>query len=172
MSNIHNTGFSSVLKNFFLTLALTAACMAGVLIWNYVRIRPASAYTDQGVHRFEPYEVLPVQVKNTSGTGRSRRMHPTKTIYLLYYRATDGSGYRWSKEVPSKTYGRKRIEEGAPVERRVLSVTGENAYISVEAHLSAESYTRGLRRKYLLFFSVCILYLAGYGCFRLLKKKG
>ena len=160
-----------MMKNFFMVLALTAACMAGVLVYRYIQIRPAGAYTDRGIHRFEPYEVLPVQVKNTTGSSRSRRIQPTKTIYLLYYRATDGSGYWWSKEVPSKTFGNKRIKEGTLVERRVLSITGENSYISVEAHLNAESYTSGLKRRYVLYFSLCVLYLAGYGGFWIFKKR-
>lgn len=56
-------------------------------------IRSADSYEDKGVYTFSPYQVLPVQVKNTGASGRARRMNPTKTVYMVYYRATDGSGY-------------------------------------------------------------------------------
>lgn len=163
MNQINPTGFRSVIGKFCTILALTAVCMAGVSVWNCLHIRPADCYTDQGIHPFKPYEVLPVQVKNTTGTSRDRRMRPTKTVYMLYYRATDGSGYRWSQEVVSKTYGQKVIDEGMSVERRVLSVAGENVYITTEAQLTARSYTSGLRRQCIIRFSICVLYLTVYG---------
>lgn len=163
MKNVNSSGLCSIIRKFCTLLAFTAVCMAGVSVWNYLHIRPADQYTDQGIHRFEPYEVLPIQVKNTTGTSRDRRRRPTKTVYMLYYRATDGSGYQWSREVVSRTSGQKMIAEGTPVERRVLSITGENTYISTEAHLTAASYTSGLRRQCVIRFFICILYLSVYG---------
>lgn len=163
MKRINSAEFRSVLVKFFTLLAATAACMAAVAIWNYVQIRPATDYADRGIHSFTPCEVLPTQVKNTFGSSRSRRLQPTKTVYMLYYRANDGSGYRWSRKVVSKTSGQKIIREGIPVERRVLSVIGENAYISVEPHLTAKTYTSGLKARYLIYLAVCILYLIIYG---------
>ena len=59
-------------------------------------IPSADSYQDNGTHTFEPYQVLPVQVQNTSAYSRDRRMNPTKTVYMVYYRATDGSGYQWT----------------------------------------------------------------------------
>ncbi len=97
-------------------------------------------------------------------------MRPTKTIYMLYYRATDGSGYQWSRKVVSKTSGQKMIEEGMPVERRVLSITGENTYLTTESHLNAKTYTRQLRQQCRIRFFICILYLIFYGSFWLLRR--
>ena len=56
------------------------------------------SYQDNGTHTFEPYQVLPVQVQNTSAYSRDRRMNPTKTVYMVYYRAADGSGYQWTDQ--------------------------------------------------------------------------
>lgn len=171
MKRINRSGFRSVLVKFFTLLAATAACMAAVSAWNYVQVRPAEDYADRGIHSFTPFEVLPTQVKNTFGSSRSRRLQPTKTVYMLYYRATDGSGYRWSRKVVSKTSGQKMIQEGTPVERRVLSVIGENTYISVEPHLTAGTYVSGLKTQYLVYLSACILYLIIYGGLWIWKSK-
>ena len=170
MKKINPSGLCSVIQKFCVLLAFTAVCMAVISVRDYLHIRPADSYTDRGIHRFEPYEVLPVQVKNTTGSSRSLRMRPTKTIYMLYYRATDGSGYQWSRKVVSKTSGQKMIEEGMPVERRVLSITGENTYLTTESHLNAKTYTRQLRRQCRIRFFICILYLIFYGSFWLLRR--
>ena len=71
-------------------LVLALACLY-VGAEGFLTIRPAAAYEDMGVHTFSPYQTYPTQVKNTAG-GRQGRLHPTKTVYLVYYRATDGSG--------------------------------------------------------------------------------
>ena len=57
-------------------------------------VRAAAAYVDQGVHTFVPSAVYPVQVENHA-TGRDKRNHPTRTVYMVAYRATDGSGYTY-----------------------------------------------------------------------------
>ena len=82
MKKINPSGLCSVIQKFCVLLAFTAVCMAVISVRDYLHIRPADSYTDRGIHRFEPYEVLPVQVKNTTGSSRSRRMRPTKTIYI------------------------------------------------------------------------------------------
>lgn len=141
-----------------MTLALCAVIVAVIAIREYIAVRPADAYEDKGVHTFSPYEVLPVQVKNRTGTGRSRRLHPTRTVYKLYYKATDGSGYRYVEEVPAKSFGEKRVKEGITVERRVLSVTKEDVYITVEPDQTAESYTAQCRRRYILYIILSAVY--------------
>lgn len=168
---IRRAGVCSVMKKFCFLLALTAVCMALVTVRDYVQIRPADCYEDEGVYEFIPYEVLPVTVQNTSGSRQSRRTRPVKTVYMLYYRASGGSGYRWSREVITRSTGQALIAEGETVERRVLSIAGENTYISIEPKLTAESYTDGLRRRSILRFSVCILYLFLYGAFRLWRRR-
>lgn len=142
-----------------MTLALCAVIVAVIAIREYIAVRPADAYEDKGVHTFSPYEVLPVQVKNRTGTSRDRRLRPTKTVYKLYYKSTDGSGYKWSEEVPAKSFGEKRVKEGVTVDRRVLSITGENAYITVEADQTAESYTTQCRRRYILYTVLSAVYI-------------
>lgn len=75
-------------------------------------LRPAEDYEGRGVRAFEPYEVYPIQVENTEASGRDRRMHPTKTVYMVNYWATDGSGYEWSEEAYSKDHGQRAVEAG------------------------------------------------------------
>ena len=42
------------------------------------------------------------------------------------------------------------MKEGIPVTRRVLSIPSDRTYITVEPDQTAESYTAGLRQKYVL----------------------
>ena len=138
-----------------LLLILSAASLY-VAVQALLDIRPAEDFEDQGVYTFSPYQVLPVQVQNTGASGRDRRMNPTKTVYMVYYRATDGSGYKWSDEALTRDLGEDIVEAGEPVKRRVLSIPADRTYITVEPDQTAESYTNGLRQKY-----VTILVLAG-----------
>lgn len=108
-------------------------------------IRSSDEYEDKGVMTFEPYRVLPHAVKNT-GNAQSRRTNPTKTVYMVYYRAS-GSGYEWHREAATRSVGEQIVTQGDPVERRVLVIVGEGSYITVEADQTAESYTAGLRRR-------------------------
>lgn len=125
-------------------------------------VRPAESYEDKGVRTFVPYDVLPVQVKNTSASSRDRRMNPTKTVYMVYYRATDGSGYKWSDEVSAKSYGERVVEAGEPVERRVLSIPEAGTYITVEPNQTAETYTDELQEKYSLIVGFSAIYIMFY----------
>ena len=108
-------------------------------------VRSSEEYEDKGIMTFEPYRVLPQAVKNT-GNAQSRRTNPTKTVYMVYYRASD-SGYEWHREVASQSVGEQIVAQGEPVERRVLVIIEEGSYITVEADQTAESYTAGLRRR-------------------------
>ena len=140
-----------------LLLILTA--MIGYLsIKNLSGIRSADCYEDKGVYTFSPYQVLPVQVKNTGASGRYRRMNPTKTVYMVYYRTTDGSGYQWSEQALTRDLGQKTVEGGVCITRRVLSIPSDRSYITVEPEKTAESYTAGLRQKYMI--ALCLS--AGY----------
>ena len=49
-------------------------------------------------------------------------MNPTKTFYMVYYRATDGSGYRWSDEALTRDLGEDIVEAREPVKRWLTSV--------------------------------------------------
>ena len=108
-------------------------------------VRSSDEYEDKGIMTFEPYRVLPQSVRNT-GNAYSRRTNPTKTVYMVYYRAS-GSGYEWHREVASQSVGERIVAQGEPVERRVLVIVEEGSYITVEADQTAESYTAGLRRR-------------------------
>ena len=112
-----------------------------------VAIFPAASYEDKGVYTFLPYQVLPVQVQNTGASGRDRRMNPTKTAYIVYYRTTSGNGYQWREQALTREPGQ-----------------------------TAESYTAGLRQKYIaalvLAGTYVLLYVAVWcAIFRLRKKR-
>ena len=137
-------------------------------------IRPAEDYEDIGVLTFQPYDVLPVQVQNTGASSRDRRMNPTKTVYMVYYRATDGSGYKWSNEAFSKDHGQRVVEAGETVERRVLRIPADGTYITVEPDQTAGSYTEGLRQKCTTVLVLAGAYVLLYGlgwCVLIFTKK-
>ena len=133
-----------------LMLLILAAVMIYLSAKGLFTIPSADSYQDNGTHTFEPYQVLPVQVQNTSAYSRDRRMNPTKTVYMVYYRATDGSGYQWTDRAITRELGQETVKEGVPVIRRVLSIPSDRTYITVEPDQTAESYTAGLRQKYVL----------------------
>ncbi len=144
-----------------LLLILSAVSLYAALQLNG-EVRPAESYEDKGVRAFEPYDVYPVQVQNTGASGRDRRMNPTKTVYMVYYRATDGSGYQWSDEVPAKSYGESVVEAGKTVKRRVLSIPEAGTYITIDPGQTAESFTAGLEEKYNLIIGFSFLYICFY----------
>ena len=156
-----------------LLLILSAASLY-VAMQALLVIRPAEDYEDIGVLTFQPYDVLPVQVKNTGANSRDRRMNPTKTVYMVYYRATDGSGYKWSDKALTRDLGKDIVEAGETVQRRVLRIPADGTYITVEPDQTAGSYTEGLRQKYItvlvLAGAYAILYAAAW-CILILVKK-
>ncbi len=83
-------------------------------------------------------------------------MNPTKTACMVYYRDTSGSGYQWSEQALTRELGQDVVDAGAAVERRVLAIPADRSYTTVEPNQNAESYTAGLRQKY-----ITVLVLAG-----------
>ena len=83
-------------------------------------------------------------------------MNPTKTVYKVYYKDAGGSGYQWSEQALTRELGQDVVDAGAAVERRVLAIDSDRSYITVEPGQTAESYTAGLRQKYII-----VLVLAG-----------
>ncbi|MCI9051495.1 MAG: hypothetical protein HFI05_06130 [Lachnospiraceae bacterium] len=142
----------------FLILSLVLGYKAGKSLFE---IRSADSYEDKGVHSFQPYQVLPVQVKNTT-TGRNKRMNPTRTVYMVYYRVTDGGGYEWRKKAVTKSEGQRIVTEGKKVERRVLSIPSENVYITIEPDQTAESYITEQKHKYFWLLGISITYILTY----------
>lgn len=143
-------------------LLILSAAMGYVSIKNRSAILPAESYEDKGVYTFLPYQVLPVQVENTGAVGRSRRTNPTRTVYMVYYRTADGSGYQWTDEADSRERGQEIVDAGAAVERRVLSIPADRTYITVEPDQSAESYTALLRRRCDFIVGLAVLYILFY----------
>ncbi len=144
-----------------LLLLILAASGLYVGVRGFASIRPAADYEDSGVHTFTPYDILPVQVKNNA-TGRAQRNNPTRTVYMVYYQTTDGTGYRWQVEGGSVRELAEQVYDRGPVERRVLSIPADNAYITVEAGQTAEGYTSSLRQKYIRILALPGSYVLVY----------
>lgn len=122
-------------------------------------VRPASDYEDMGVHSFVPYRVLPITVENTS-TGRDKRLNPIKTVYVVYYKTLDGTGYQWEVETGnSKNDASKVLIASESIERRVLSVKEIEKYMTVEAELTADSYVKGQKQYYIWMVGLSVGYL-------------
>jgi len=154
-----------------LILAVTAG---GLSIQYLAELLPASSYEDKGVYTFLPYQVLPIQVQNKGASSRSRRINHTKTVYMLYYRDTSGSGYQWRQQTVTRELGQELVETGATVERRVLSISADHSYITVEPGQTAESYTAGLRQRYIIILALAGAYTLLYGlvwCILIWMKK-
>lgn len=153
-------------KSIGIVIGLLLLILSVVMIYLSTRglftIPSASSYEDDGTHTFEPYQVLPVQVQNTSAYSRDRRMNPTKTVYMVYYRATDGSGYQWTDQAITRELGQETVKEGVTVTRRVLNIPSDRTYITVEPDQTAESYTAGLRQKYVLALALSAAYILVY----------
>ena len=94
-------------------LLILAAAMGYLSIKYLSAILPADSYEDKGVYIFSPYQVLPVQVPNTGASGRDRRMNPTKTVYMVYYQDTSGSGYQWRQQALTRERGQEIVDAGA-----------------------------------------------------------
>ena len=139
---------------------MVAVIILGLGIKNILTVLPASAYEDKGVHTFTPIEIYPVQKKNTSSYGRSRRMHPTVTVYKVRYEATDGSGYRCSIEAGSTETSAQLLAEKGDIVQRVLYVPEADSIVIVDPDESAESYAAGERQRYLLMIVVPGLFIA------------
>lgn len=58
--------------------------------------------------------------------------------------------------------GQAIVDTGATVERRVLSIPDRGTYITVESGKTAESYTAGLRGKYIITLSLSAVYVLLY----------
>ena len=146
--------FRDMLGASSMILMMVAVIILGLGIKNILTVLPASAYEDKGVHTFTPIEIYPVQKKNTSSYGRSRRMHPTTTVYKVRYEATDGSGYRCSFEAGSTETSAQLLAEEGDIERRVLYVRDESVTVTIDPSESAESYVAGQRKQYFLMIVI------------------
>ena len=153
MTKLKSLGFAAGI-----VLLIAAVSCLYFSVRNLMELPPASAYEDMGVHTFVPVEVSPIQVENHA-TGRAGRTHPTQTVYVVSYQADDNSGYQYRYESSVESTAQRILEEGTPVERRVLSIPEENTYLTVEIDETAESYTSGQSSIYCLLLGVASLYL-------------
>ena len=83
--------------------------------------------------------LYPTQVKKIPPAA-ARDSCIRRTVYLVYYRATDGSGYQWKDEVQYRNAAEKMVAAEENVERRVLSIRESGKYITVEG----DQTTRGV----------------------------
>ena len=156
-------GFLRSLGRVLGVMLLTAA---PILLFFSLRelaaLRPASAYQDLGVCEFVPDRIESIQTKSR-GSAAYRRTNPTRIVYRLIYKARDGSARQYRVDYPARTLAQEALEEAEPVDRRVLRIPEENAYLTLEPDQDAQSYTRTQRLRYLLTAGVCGLYLLARG---------
>lgn len=135
---------------------------------NLSELRSPSEYEDAGVYSFFPEEVAPILVENHA-TGRARRTQSTRTVYRVTYLAEDG--YRYREEYSVETLAQAILEEGRPVQRRVLLIPQEDAYTTIDPDQTVESYLFGQKRTYYLIAGACSLYLLGWGAAAALRRR-
>ena len=140
-----------LLMNGFILLLLLPALVCAALVWAVV-----------GLGFLCWNRILPISVK-TTGPRRYRRLHPTKIVYMVYYRTTNGSGYQWRDEGGTARVLAEQLYQRGSVERRVLSIPSEDTYITVEPHLTAQQYTDGLRRRQYILLGLSGGYVLCYG---------
>lgn len=149
-------------------LLLVAIIGAGTGIRNMADIRLASDYEDKGVYEFIPYRVLPAQRENTGAVGRQRRLHPTKTVYVLHYKALGHPSYSYKLDTAGEYTAKQMLAEKKSVLRRVLAIKATKRYITVEPELTAETYTRNQQYKYIWIIGCSLLYIV---CFAVHGRK-
>ena len=158
-----------LLQTGSVVLVIVAAAGLFIGIRDLSSVRPAGDYEDKGVHTFVPYDILSVRVGNTAGDPYEYSKK-SKIVYKVYYRTTDGSGYQWSAEGGSvRTLAEQLYDRGA-VERRVLLISGENTYVTIEADETAESYTTNRKITCLVISTLSVLYLFGWIVAALLRR--
>lgn len=143
---------------FALSLASFYSGVKGI-----TNLRPVSAYTDMGVHTFSPYKVYPVSERDKT-TGHGRRFNRKKTVYMVYYKTPERTGYKWTVKESTKKGADKILSERKKVNRRVLFIKEVKKYITVDENLTAETYIKEKKGYYTklivfstLYFMFCII---------------
>lgn len=161
-NSCYYTNFKSALKIVGLGIFIAAVIFLYSGLKELSEVRPSSDYEDKGIYTFSPYQVFPVQLNNNA-TGRSKRLNPKKTVYMVYYKTTDKTRYQWKRNMgSSRTSADKILAEGEEVQRRVLIIKNENKYITVDSKLTAEKYVERLRIRFTVMVSVSAVYIAIY----------
>lgn len=131
-----------------------------------LEIQPAESYVDEGVHTFTASSGYP-----TTRRGhwqKKRHEYSKRYVYVVVYKAP--GGWRWERDV-LETEGKKAVRDREQVERRVLSIAGENSYITVSPELTPQSYVAKQRQQYLIIGGVCLAVPAAEAAIWLLLRK-
>lgn len=155
----------NVMKPLLLVLAVVGIGSAG---YRFMTIRPASDYTDEGIYTFVASKGYPA-VEGTYRSGSSYRSRQ-RSVYKVVYQA-EGAGYTYTQEAPAESIGKQYVREKRSAERRVLSITGENLYITVDAKYTPEGYVQSLRLRYLAVFGASAGYLAALAVWYIWRKR-
>ena len=79
---------------------------------------------------------------------------------MLLIGAEDGSGYQYEYESGSvESAAQNILEAGEPIERRVLSLSGGDGYITIDADETAQTYEARQKRAYRTIAGVSEAYL-------------
>ena len=162
-------GKGKLCKIISITLLVIALIGAGMGIKNMSSIRPAEDYVDKGVFEFVPYKIVPTQRENTGATSRQRRLHPTKIVYVLHYKAKGHASYRYRLDTAGEYTAKQMLAEKKSVARKVMAIKSANRYITVEPDLTAESYTRNQQYRYVWIIGCSLLYI-GFFAFYIRPK--
>ena len=152
------------------------------------QVRSAGEYKDLGVYTFYPQRVAPLQ-KETNWTEQNK----TKKLQALAEEESLPEPQNWREKIergkqlrdklrPVQEYeylmetggieseAQDILAEGKPIERRVLAIPAEKAYITVEANMTAEDYVdkqTGFNKNLAM---ASLTYLVAVGAYYLVKR--
>lgn len=158
-----------VWKIISIVLLIIAVIGAGMSIKNITAVRPAEDYIDKGVFEFIPYKIMPTQRENTGATSRQRRLHPTKIVYVLHYKAQGHASYIYKLDTAGEYTAKQMLAEKKSLSRKVLAIKSTNRYITIEPDLTAETYTRSQQYRYVWIIGCSLLYI-GFFAFYIRPK--
>lgn len=129
-------------------------------------------YIDMGVRAFVPCRAYPAQVEDGVPYSSGRRMRQRTAVYLISYKATDGSGYEWEKHSgPSKAIAEKTVEEGKTVKRRVMKSRNSGNYITMSPEKNGGVFMGSLRRTYTLITVLGASYIVVYASYQRMARR-
>ena len=150
-------------------LAAAMVIFACAAFQRYWELPPAEAYKDEGIHTFTAVSGYP-----TTRQGyyqKKYHRYSERRVYVVVYQA---GSWRWEQDFLAEAAGKEAVQNREQVERRVLSLVGENRYITVEPGLTPQRYVETKQRQYLLVGGGCLAAAAAEGVVYLLlwrKKK-
>lgn len=114
-------------------LAVLAVCPLGLI----ADLHPVEAYTDTGARSFVPYDI-------ESETDREHFRYigsQTHTKYKVVYRSVGEGAYEWTDEheYSFRKYAEEVVAQGAPVDKKVYTVT-DGSYVVDDAGSTPADY--------------------------------